>query len=212
MCFFSKFRKNQTPESEQEQAFNKAMARARKFTYNGTQEQREWLDKYAVEEEKSWSMLHRQSRLQKSQMLLQYENDEHSKDPPGYEEPSTLDKELKQLRIDYKKSLLQLDHLRRNMIYGAISEQFMVRHVYKDENNRPYWWRLKIRSCVDIGGCCSRSCGCCEKPLREHLQPTDGGGREVVGVYGHCTSECACCIQHQGFYLPNSHLRETSFK
>lgn len=123
-----------------------------------------------------------------------------------------LDKELRQLRIEYKKSQIRLNDLRVDRIYGAITEQFMLRHEHKDENNRSYWWRLKIRACVDTGGCCSRACGCCEKPLREHLWPVDSGRREVVGVYGHCTAECACCIRHQGFYLPDSRLPKTPFQ
>ncbi|RJE25348.1 hypothetical protein PHISCL_02311 [Aspergillus sclerotialis] len=121
-CSF--FWNSENPESEQERTFNKAIARARKSTYRGTKEQCD--DKYAVEEEKSWAILQRQSRLQKSQIPSQNKNKEQSIEPPGDEEHSMVEKELKQLRIDYKKSLIQLDLLRRNMIYGAISEQFMV--------------------------------------------------------------------------------------
>ena len=80
MCFFWKSRKH---EPKQERVFNKGLMRAGKLTYKDRKEQCEWLNKYAHEEEKSWAILQRQYRLQKSQMVSQYKNDESSVDTPG---------------------------------------------------------------------------------------------------------------------------------
>lgn len=41
------------------------------------------------------------------------------------------------------------------------------------------------QDCAGRGGCCGRSCGCCEKP-RETKR---GWSR------GHCTSACGCCVR-----------------
>lgn len=48
------------------------------------------------------------------------------------------------------------------------------------------WLRDK---CADNGGCCGRSCNCCEKP------------RGITGSprrFGHCTPVCDCCDRHYG--------------
>lgn len=103
MCFL-KFRKKadykQIHESKQDRVFNKALACAGRFTYRDEEQQCEWMWKYIREEFKSWAILHRQHRLQKSQVVLQYKSAEHPVDPPAYDEPPMLDRELRQLRID----------------------------------------------------------------------------------------------------------------
>jgi hypothetical protein len=45
------------------------------------------------------------------------------------------------------------------------------------------WLRLR---CVEAGGCCGRSCQCCQK-----LQ-------DIKKWAGHCTPACGCCMEHQG--------------
>jgi hypothetical protein len=54
-------------------------------------------------------------------------------------------------------------------------------------------WHLKSdwlrKDCIDRGGCCGRSCRCCENPP----DPRRRRG------WGHCTAECACCKSVSGF-------------
>lgn len=45
------------------------------------------------------------------------------------------------------------------------------------------WLRLR---CAEAGGCCGRSCQCCQR-----LQDTKKWA-------GHCTPACGCCMEHQG--------------
>lgn len=54
--------------------------------------------------------------------------------------------------------------------------------------------------CAGRGGCCGRSCGCCEKPRH--------ADREIR--MGHCTVECGCCRRTRGFEL--SHEDKNKFK
>ncbi|GAT30309.1 hypothetical protein RIB2604_03302870 [Aspergillus luchuensis] len=51
---------------------------------------------------------------------------------------------------------------------------------------RDTWLREK---CAKNGGCCGRSCGCCEKPQCTRSD------REVLG---HCTPMCICCRSYRG--------------
>ncbi|KAL5361878.1 hypothetical protein BJX96DRAFT_166225 [Aspergillus floccosus] len=67
--------------------------------------------------------------------------------------------------------------------------------VYRAMTSRqrdPDWYLtgwLRYR-CAGAGGCCGRSCGCCEKP-----RETTG----AQGRFGHCTPNCLCCIEHRGY-------------
>jgi hypothetical protein len=56
-------------------------------------------------------------------------------------------------------------------------------------------WYMRIelvRDCVDRGGCCSRSCGCCGQ---RHLDSERKRGA------GHCTLECSCCSTYRDVEL-----------
>jgi hypothetical protein len=59
------------------------------------------------------------------------------------------------------------------------------------KNTKWYMQPVLVQDCMDQGGCCSRSCGCC-------------GHRAIVtkgrGI-GHCTTECRCCTSSRGFEL-----------
>lgn len=67
--------------------------------------------------------------------------------------------------------------------------------VYRAMTSRrrdPDWYLtnwLRYR-CAGAGGCCGRSCGCCEKP-RETTK--------TQGRFGHCTPNCLCCREHRGY-------------
>ena len=45
--------------------------------------------------------------------------------------------------------------------------------------------------CTWRGGCCARSCGCCQKPR----------GSLRSNGHGHCTKACGCCAKARGFEL-----------
>ncbi|PLB51355.1 hypothetical protein P170DRAFT_464272 [Aspergillus steynii IBT 23096] len=53
--------------------------------------------------------------------------------------------------------------------------------------------------CADRGGCCSRACGCCERP-RSTLNSLD---------LGHCTPACGCCAQYHGYRLKDFDTADT---
>lgn len=47
--------------------------------------------------------------------------------------------------------------------------------------------------CERRGGCCGRTCGCCERP-----RTIDGLNTEGMHNRGHCTSACSCCLNAHG--------------
>lgn len=52
--------------------------------------------------------------------------------------------------------------------------------------------------CVQRGGCCGRSCRCCEQRMESHR----GYGR------GHCTAQCGCCSRLRGAELTDAQREE----
>ncbi|KAJ5116319.1 hypothetical protein N7456_000667 [Penicillium angulare] len=66
-----------------------------------------------------------------------------------------------------------------------------LKREYDHLRTKPTWYMRKslIDDCAAQGGCCRRSCGCCEK---RHFV-TRGKGS------GHCTLDCACCISYRLF-------------
>ncbi|KAH8423437.1 uncharacterized protein LDX57_001198 [Aspergillus melleus] len=56
------------------------------------------------------------------------------------------------------------------------------------------------QDCAARGGCCSHSCGCCEKPRSETRSPNRG----------HCTAACECCEERRGFHVDTSHGEDPS--
>ncbi|RHZ59010.1 hypothetical protein CDV55_106581 [Aspergillus turcosus] len=65
-----------------------------------------------------------------------------------------------------------------------------LRRAFLDWRSNPDWYLSDWlrRECASQGGCCGRSCGCCEKPR----------DTERLLNRGHCTSACSCCIQTHG--------------
>lgn len=60
--------------------------------------------------------------------------------------------------------------------------------------------------CIESGGCCSRSCGCCYKPRTTGICAWKNGS--------HCTPACACCGKYNGLTRPIGNLespRELTF-
>lgn len=66
-----------------------------------------------------------------------------------------------------------------------------LRKLYDDLRDESEWYlrRPLVRNCTDRGGCCGRSCGCCEKRAKD--LPRNG-------ISGHCTPGCLCCNKRRG--------------
>lgn len=58
------------------------------------------------------------------------------------------------------------------------------------ENTTWYLRKELVEDCVKRGGCCSRSCGCCQ--IRHEVTERNKG-------IGHCTPTCGCCSSERGF-------------
>lgn len=63
---------------------------------------------------------------------------------------------------------------------------------YNALRQNPTWYLRQelVQDCARRGGCCSRSCGCCQK---RHEIATRSKG------LGHCTPSCGCCSSERGF-------------
>lgn len=94
-----------------------------------------------------------------------------------------------------------------NELYVRNHELFMVEcqlpgpvmnklyHSYK----RPRWYMHEslVSNCVDLGGCCSRDCGCCAT----RVPNLNANNVKAVRGAGHCTVECNCCSNALGLNL-----------
>jgi hypothetical protein len=214
MCFFSFFKW----QNDHEKALDQALRKASCLSDKNEDEQNQWCKDYSMERWRGIANLQRQRRLQQIQSELQHStrDDKGSEEPPKYSDANTaaqLDEELRQLHLKYSQHLRYLDKLSHNRVQGCFSEGYLTLYHHWDENNRSYGWRSYRTRCADKGGCCSRSCGCCEKPLRVSIRPnSENDEKETVRTHGHCTSECPCCNQYWGSYGPYPGLPETAFK
>ena len=68
-----------------------------------------------------------------------------------------------------------------------------LQRAYATWRSNPEWYLLGYLrdDCAGRGGCCGRSCGCCER-----ARDTEKRIR-----LGHCTIECGCCRRARGFDL-----------
>lgn len=100
-------------------------------------------------------------------------------------ESSQLDayrNELEQLSRKYWECFRWRCRLEANVAYGDFGRAF------NQHRKNPDWYlnELLRQDCIMRGGCCERSCGCCE---------TVRGNRQGLRARGHCTSACGCCIR-----------------
>ncbi|KAL4913688.1 hypothetical protein BDW62DRAFT_192121 [Aspergillus aurantiobrunneus] len=158
---------------------------------------RTWIKDYTAEEERCAAMLHRLRRLQQLDPTDTASIDNEQ-----------LEEEKAQLRSDCILNPRALEfYLKRKPSGGKIIE-FDLHRRTKDEQGRSAAWYAQRLKCAERGGCCGRTCGCCESPIREYFVPGDGEGeRQGSGVYSHCTTECGCCIQNQGCYFEDLSLK-----
>jgi hypothetical protein len=84
----------------------------------------------------------------------------------------------------YRRLYRTLWELQEHMPSGPLRRAFLA------WRSNPDWYLCDWlrRECASRGGCCGRSCGCCEKPRDT--------GRLLNR--GHCTLACSCCIQTSG--------------
>jgi hypothetical protein len=63
-------------------------------------------------------------------------------------------------------------------------------------------WKASRRACKLGGGCCSRDCGCCERPQKTH-RVKQGDDQIII----HCTIACGCCVRNRGFFRPDPNIK-----
>ena len=103
-----------------------------------------------------------------------------------------------QLEI-YKEQLKDLNKrhwalCRKKWIKEGSIKSWSFNRAYRRQRACPDWY-LSASLCDDCagrGGCCGRSCGCCERPR------TVDGFEDTINTRGHCTTACGCCLKAHG--------------
>ncbi|RMJ28884.1 hypothetical protein PHISP_00223 [Aspergillus sp. HF37] len=158
--------------------------------------------------------LQRQQRLRelKSKVQMQHEEGLDWAVLKDADFESKLKEELRALRKYHNDWLEKLSIWDVGALVIPHLQERELARKYRDRYGRTFAWLHDRGRCADYGGCCGRSCNCCEKPVRTYLRHNDEGEREVFEVRAHCTGECVCCIRFYGFYEPVEGLPATGFK
>lgn len=131
-------------------------------------------------------------------------------------------RELQELNVELRRIQLELFNKWHDAPDNAGARICKLGFEHTDEEGRSAIWYNERESCSEGGGCCGRSCGCCEKPLHEYYVDTGRSyvangetgsteGKKLVRLYGHCTAECACCVITHGVYKPRQDLPKPKF-
>jgi hypothetical protein len=108
------------------------------------------------------------------------------------------DAKIAKLRKAYWDHQLILESELKRKPGGPWIREWDLKRRRKRQGMTLQWWEAS-EFCAPGGGCCGRTCGCCENPLRTYVQPNPGRScRKVEYIYGHCTAECRCCTQSKG--------------
>lgn len=103
------------------------------------------------------------------------------------------DEDMEFLR-ENKETLRKLRSMRpimRPMLYlKVVKLPQRLKKAYDKIRQNPTWYLREelVNNCKGMGGCCGRSCRCCES---RHL-----GRDDTVGI-GHCTIACWCCAYYR---------------
>ncbi|OQE14575.1 hypothetical protein PENFLA_c037G01342 [Penicillium flavigenum] len=92
--------------------------------------------------------------------------------------------------VTHRKQWIESDKLRSISAKRALTRQ----------RKHTDWYLSGVlrEDCAKRGGCCGRSCGCCERTRMTKVY-TDG-----VRDRGHCTTACSCCLETHG--IDGEHL------
>lgn len=103
--------------------------------------------------------------------------------------------DLSQLEIHEKKLALAKEIVIKSRFDLWVQEGHLpekpLKRVYQQIRENPGWYLREelIKDCKSRGGCCGRSCRCCEK--RASTSKPDYG-------IGHCSLSCWCCDKDRG--------------
>jgi hypothetical protein len=154
--------------------------------------QLDWISEHRQEIRRVNNIIQRETHI--GSISRHYEIQVQHESPP---EPSTLRKlhecnfELRLLNIEYFQHLERMAELMERKPPGRLV------HRYTKSLHKPkQLWNIERTYCQLRGGCCSRECGCCERPWQTIRHPS-GKVR-----YMHCTGSCGCCTRHRGYYSP----------
>lgn len=181
-----------------------------------------WVKPYLDEENVGIAILQRRRRLFGKHLAEQQDKDSLNKLPEYKTSASSaLEQEFAKLREEYWKHQNRLADKSNSRPLGynnLLVQEVVLFRQHRDRNNRSFAWVLERDQCAARGGCCGRSCDCCERPLDQFFRSTrdqdqdqeQKSEREVVEVLGHCTVECPCCIRFRGCYMPDPRLPQTA--
>lgn len=115
---------------------------------------------------------------------LAVSSDKRSEESTQTAQLDKYEKELEFLNNEHWGLLRAVAQLEGDMAAGVFSKAFNSCRA------NPDWYLCQWlrQDCAKRGGCCGRSCGCCEKTRSTNRQ----------GTRGHCTTMCGCCIRTQG--------------
>ncbi|KAL4921728.1 hypothetical protein BDW62DRAFT_174337 [Aspergillus aurantiobrunneus] len=166
--------------------------------YPSFNKQMEWISDHMEEESRGFAILQRLARLESK------EEEGSEKRTPG--KLTILEKAvlLDEFIINNRRVV---DHW-NSMPQGNTTTAYEMDCDNRDpEHGRRAQWYNERALCAELGGCCGRECGCCEKPVSRYLVHLEEG-KEPVSLYGHCTVECGCCIRERGCYVPDARLAD----
>lgn len=104
-----------------------------------------------------------------------------------------MDDEMAQTREICVQTMKRMEDAKRRIRHTPI-----FRALRSSQKN--FWFMSPgLRSrCIELGGCCSRGCGCCCKPRTWGMYGWESGS--------HCTPACACCGEYNGLTRPIDNL------
>lgn len=101
-------------------------------------------------------------------------------------------------RHEYERDLKLAEKLIWEITEGLHNAEILLpqrplKKIYDKIRQNHAWYLRKelINDCVERGGCCGGTCGCCEKRC---LASKEKG-------IGHCTVECWCCGVNRGYSI-----------